>query len=348
MIRIDGSYGEGGGQILRTALALSAVLQQPFEIFNIRKGRKKPGLLPQHLTCVNAAAQITAATIEGNSLGSLRLVFEPSSITGGSYKFNVASERGSAGSVTLVSQTVLPILFFANHQSQVTIKGGTHVPSSPTFDYLREVLLPTIAQLGFTADASIRTYGFYPIGGGEIVIKISPRIARARERLQWTERGAIQQLSLVSAVSRLDSSIAKRQKLRFLTRLNQKCAHREIAVDAASAGTYLFFKCQSESGIAGFSSLGARGKPAEKVADEAYEEFEHYRARPGLLEPYLADQVLIFLALRRLQAVLSTTKITDHLLTTIWVIRQFLKECEITLKGSIGEPGQIDCIDTEP
>lgn len=343
MIRIDGSYGEGGGQILRTALALSSVLDEPFEIYNIRKGRKKPGLQPQHLTCVNAAAQITQAQIEGNAIGSERLVFDPSTIVGGNYKFNVALEKGSAGSVTLVAQTILPVLFFANDQSQATIKkGGTHVPFSPPFDYLTEVLLPTIARFGYHAQADIKTYGFYPVGGCEVILKVSPASAFKKGPFEMTERGEIENLSLVSAVARLPLTIAKRQKLRFLSRLNMKCSALEKEVNAPSPGTYLFLKCEFRNGIAGFSSLGARGKPAEKVADEVFEEFSDFLNNPGFLDPHLADQVLIFLALARIPATLSVTKVTPHLLTNIWVIQQFLKDYTITLSGICGKPGQLN------
>jgi RNA 3'-terminal phosphate cyclase (ATP) len=339
MIRIDGSYGEGGGQILRTCLGLAAVLRQPFEIYNIRKGRKKPGLQPQHLTGVNAAVQITSARVAGNVIGSLRLVFEPREISEGNYTFNVAQARGSAGSVTLVAQTVLPILFFAPSPSQVTIQGGTHVPSSPVFDYLCQVLLPTIRQLGFNADAVIKTYGFYPVGGGEIFLRVSPQEKIRNDPLRLTGRGKIKKLSLASGVARLPLSIAQRQAERFSRRLDGDCCTVVKEVNSPAPGSYLFLECETENGLTGFSSLGARGKSAEMVADEVFEEFSYYQSGTGLLDPHLADQLLIFLGLLRIPATLSVTRVTSHLVTTIWVLRQFLKNYDVRLTGNLDQPG---------
>jgi RNA 3'-terminal phosphate cyclase (ATP) len=379
MIKIDGSYGEGGGQILRTALSLSAILNKPFELYNIRKGRKKPGLLAQHLTGVNAAQTITDAKVSGNNFGSSSLTFEPKAIKGGEYTFNVAEERGSAGAVTLVAQTILPIIFFADKESKVTLKGGTHVPFSPPFDYLKEILLSTLADFGFQAKAELKGYGFYPVGEGEILLTVKPaerkdfRISsplmgegkgegeiRIRET-HLSERGALKELRITSKVANLPLSIAERQMNRLFQKLSEfpipnsesRITKECEVVKAPCPGTYLFMTAEFENIRAGFSSLGAKGKPAEKIADEVFEEFSNYYNQKEVFDPHLADQILVFLAISQIStdyspevdtdkhrlsvpicASFTTTKITDHLLTNIWVINQFLSELKSEVQGN--------------
>ena len=168
IIRIDGSLGEGGGQILRTSLALSCVLRVPVEVVNIRKARQKPGLQPQHLTAVNAAAAVCRAKVEGAHLSSIAVRFEPDAVAGGDYLFDVSEKKGSAGSAPLVLQTVLPPLCFANRPSTVTVIGGTHVPWSPTAHYLEQVFSPMLARIGVNAEILLEKWGWYPAGGGKL------------------------------------------------------------------------------------------------------------------------------------------------------------------------------------
>jgi RNA 3'-terminal phosphate cyclase (ATP) len=358
MIKLDGSYGEGGGQILRTALSLSTILNQPFEIYNIRKGRKKPGLLAQHFTGVNAAQMITDAKVTGNKFGSLSLIFEPRIIKGGEYEFNVAEERGSAGAVTLVTQTILPILFFADEDSKAILKGGTHVPFSPPFDYLEEILLPILANLGFYAKAELKEYGFFPVGEGEVTLTVKPKKQKAnnisslltgedkggggisQSWIRLSERGELKELRVVSRVANLPLSIAERQKNQFISRIkfqDLKSKIQEVCeiIKAPCPGTYLFLTAEFQNIRAGFSSLGAKGKPAEKVADEVFEEFKDYFNQSGVLDPHLADQILIFFALSKKSCSFTTTKITKHLLTNIWVINQFLPELKIEVQENL-------------
>ncbi|MEO0084595.1 MAG: RNA 3'-terminal phosphate cyclase [candidate division WOR-3 bacterium] len=358
MIEIDGSYGEGGGQILRTALALSAICAKPFQIYNIRKGRKKPGLLAQHLTGVNATRIVTDAKVSGDRFGSLTLTFEPRVIKGGRYEFDVAEERGSAGAVTLVAQTILPILFFADKDSGIILKGGTHVPFSPPFDYLKEILLPTIANYGFNAHADLLEYGFYPVGKGKISLTIKKFTKPTGDSLadyNLSEPGELKELKIISRVANLPLTIAERQKnhLIELLKLNKQNLEPKVeceVVKAVCPGTYLFLSARLEKVRAGFSALGAKGKPAEKVADEVYEEFNNYLKEKAALDPHLADQLLIFLALLMVRSeksngstarsrpvksiTFTTTKITNHLLTNIWVINQFLPELKIEVTGN--------------
>ncbi len=358
MIRIDGSYGEGGGQILRTALSLSAILNKPFEVYNNRKGRKKPGLQAQHLTGVNAAQVITNAKVQGNDFGSLSLSFEPKTIKGGEYEFNVAEERGSAGAVTLVAQTILPILFFADKESKVTLKGGTHVPFSPPFDYLKEILLPTIANFGFRAKVELKGYGFYPVGGGEILLTVKPAERKdfftssplmgedegegeiGLKGIHLSERGALKELRIFSKVANLPLSIAERQKNRLIELLKSNIQYPTPKIEceevkASCPGTYLFLTAEFENIITGFSSLGAKGKPAEKIADEVFDEFNQYVNQKEVFDLHLADQILIFLALLKKSFTFTTTKVTNHLLTNIWVINQFLPELKIEVQDNV-------------
>lgn len=334
MIRIDGSYGEGGGQILRTALSLSACLKTSFEIFNIRKGRRRSGLLPQHLTSVNAVAKICSAEVSGAILNSTNLVFKPNNIQPGDYEFNVAEERGSAGAVTLIAQAILPVL--SATKSRVTLKGGTHVPFSPPYDYLSEVLIPYLKKYGISIETKLVQYGFFPVGRGKIIIdfNVSPNFKGLGAIL---ERGGVKKLKLVSQVANLPIAIAERQKNQFISLLEKDFPMTKIetqteVVRAACPGTYLFLKAEFEHITAGFCSLGARGKPAETVANEVYEDFKDYLlSKNSVFDYHLADQICIFLALSRFKEgnqaesfTIKTNKMTEHLKTNIWLIRQFI------------------------
>ncbi len=334
MIRIDGSYGEGGGQILRTALSLSACLKTPFEIFNIRKGRHRPGLLPQHLTAVNAVAKICNAEVIGAKFGSTNLIFNPQDVIANEYEFNIAEKQGSAGAVTLVAQAILPVLL--NTKSKVTIKGGTHVSYSPPFDYLSEVLIPCINRSGNLLNAKLIKYGFFPVGRGEIVINFNTN-PNIQILSSVVERGAIKKLTLTSKVANLPIIIAERQRNHFIKLIKNDFPLTEVEgkneeVRANCPGTYLFLKAEFENITVGFCSLGERGKPAETVATEVYQEYKTYLlAKDCVLDYHLADQVCIFLALSRFRGkgqseplVIKTNKITDHLKTNIWLIRQFI------------------------
>jgi RNA 3'-terminal phosphate cyclase (ATP) len=204
MITIDGSTGEGGGQVLRTSLGLSLVTGRPFRIENIRAGRQKPGLMRQHLTAVRAAAQISNATLSGDEIGSRELHFEPGAVKHGSYEFAV----GTAGSATLVLQTVLPGLIVAQGPSQLTLKGGTHNPWSPPFDFLAKVFLPLLARMGANVTVKLVRPGFYPAGGGEFTVDIQPATDGRLRPLELMERGEIIGRHARAIVARLPDQIA--------------------------------------------------------------------------------------------------------------------------------------------
>ena len=334
-IEIDGSFGEGGGQILRTALSLSCLTGCKLKLFNIRKGRRKPGLMPQHITCVNAAALISHAGVSGNRTGSTELEFEPGKIRSGNYFFDIKT----AGSSSLVFQTLLPPLIFVDKPSSITIKGGTHVPFSPTYHYIAEIFFPVLNRIGIKVESSIKRYGFYPKGGGEVSFKIYP--AKIIERLNLYERGEPLLLSGYSAVSRLPVSIAERQRKSVIQKLAPLVPEAQVIdVPSPGEGTFVFLKSEYENAVAGFSSLGRKGKPAEEIGKEAAEQFMDFHNTRACLDPHLADQILIYLCLTSGESSFTTSLISQHLITNLRVIEKFLN-IRYEIKGGLNSEGKI-------
>ncbi len=341
ILKIDGSYGEGGGQILRTALALSCVLKRPIEITNIRRSRKKPGLMPQHLTAVKAAATVSNAGVEGAELSSTKLRFSPGHLAGGEYFFDVSEKKGSAGSTSLILQTILLPLCFAEHRSSVAVIGGTHVPWSPSFHYLEYVFLPALSRLGVTAELTIEKWGWYPIGRGKVAATVNPQ--KEFLPLEIAERGKLVRVTGMSVVSNLPQDIAKRQRDQAHKMLSRKGIDADIEIISAPSpgkGTFVFLLAEYEHITAGFDSLGAIGKRAEEVADEACRAFFEYIDAGGALDPHLADQIIPYLALASGPSTFTTSRITQHLLTNIWVVKQFV-DVEIHVEGKEGEQGRV-------
>lgn len=336
MLTIDGSYGEGGGQILRTALALSTVMDRPVLIEKIRAGRRNPGLQAQHLAGVKALAEITRAEVEGATVGSISLRFVPTQIAHGAYRWDV----GTAGAISLVLQAVLVPLAFATAESHITITGGTHVPWSPPFPYVEQVLLPTLQGMGFRVSLRLGRWGFYPRGGGVVEGTIEPSDLKP---LTLTRRGPLMEVVGLSAVAGLPIGIAERQRQRALARLSSlrvPCRIESISVEAWSPGTALFLLVRCEGGRAGFSSLGEKGKPAERVSDEACDQVLAYLEREGAADPFLADQLLLPMALAPGSSSMTTTRVTEHLLTNQWVVEQFLPG-RVGVEGDVGQPGRV-------
>jgi len=337
MIEIDGSQGEGGGQVLRTALTLAAITAKPVHLFNVRAHRSKPGLKPQHLKAVEAVAAITGARVEGAKLGSQTLSFEPQAIVPGNYRFDI----GTAGSVSLVLQTVLLPLSFAKEDSHVVITGGTHVPWSPCYHYLAWHWLHYLRQAGFRSELALDKAGFYPPGGGRISAAIAPAAALAP--LTLAKRGALRRIRGLAAVSNLDIGIAERMRSRAMQQLQDSDVACDIATevfDALSPGAFLLLLAQFEHSQACYYALGVRGKPAEVVADEAVGQLQEFLATDGAIDEYLADQLVLPLALTPGVSELRTSRVTQHLVTNAGIVKRFLPVA-IEISGDIGRPGQV-------
>jgi RNA 3'-terminal phosphate cyclase (ATP) len=337
MIEIDGSLGEGGGQVLRTSLSLSILTGQPLIITRIRAGRAKPGLQPQHLAAARAAAQISRAQIDGDYVNSQTLTFEPSGIYAGAYRCDI----GTAGAASLVLQTIWLPLALAGAPSEVTVTGGTHVPWSPCYHYLDWQWLPFLRRIGLAGEIKLDLAGFYPQGGGIVQAKIAPAAAIAPLRL--TERGALKGIRGLSLVANLDRSIAERQRDRALCRLADR--HNRIEIEAAdiwanTKGTALILLAEFKHSSACYSALGALGKRAEQVADEACLWLEKFLAGTGALDEYLADQLLLPLAFADGVSEYRTAKVTEHLETNAEIIRAF-GVAEIAIIGESGNTGAI-------
>ena len=337
-IEIDGCFGEGGGQILRTALSLSCITGRSLKLINIRRGRKKPGLMPQHITCVNAAALISHARVSGNETGSTELAFTPEKIKAGNYLFDI----GTAGSCSLVLQTLLPPLLFADRPSHITVRGGTHVPFSPTYHYISEVFVPMLNRVDIKAETSINKYGFYPKGGGEVHFKIYP--VKKKPETGLVSRGKLLSVRGFSGVSRLPVKIAERQKSAIVKTISLTPADIKIMdVPSPGHGTFVFLTAEYENTLAGFSSLGKKGKPAEEVGREAAALFTDFHGTSACLDPNLADQIVIYLSIAGKDSSFTTSRITQHLLTNLWVIKKFLN-IRYEVEGETGLEGRIKLI----
>ncbi|RUM87024.1 MAG: RNA 3'-phosphate cyclase [Thermodesulfatator sp.] len=337
MLVLDGSYGEGGGQILRTALTLSILTGRPFRLVNIRAGRPKPGLRPQHLACVLGAARLSGAEVEGAEKGSREILFRPGPPRPGAYTLEI----GTAGATSLLFQTLYLPLAWAGG-GRLLLRGGTHVPQSPCFHYLAEVFWPVVEALGLSGRLVLRKYGFYPRGGGEFLAEIRP----LRE-LQGIDLGKpfrpeiTRVISLVTAD--LPEHIRRRQAARAEKLLREAGLSVEIRLEkaqSASPGTFVGVVGRKGSQRAGAFALGARGKPAERVAEEAVKPYLQIMETGASLDEHLADQLLLPAALACGSTRFRTPRVTRHLLTNAWVIRQFLP-VKIEIQGKEGEPAEV-------
>jgi RNA 3'-terminal phosphate cyclase (ATP) len=317
-IDIDGSEGEGGGQLLRTALTLSLVTGRPFRIGSIRGRRPKPGLLRQHLTAVRAAAEIGRARVSGAELGSQSLSFEPSEIQAGDYELAI----GTAGSATLVFQTLLPALLQGREPSRLTIEGGTHNPSAPPFDFLARTFLPILRRMGAVVDARLERHGFYPAGGGRITFEIQP--CPALQPLLLVHRGSVR-VHARAVLASLPDSIGKREIGIVRDRLNlERDQCRVEAVETSvGPGNILLIDVEGESITEVVTGFGIKGVSAEKVASDACDEAESYLRSDAPVGSHLADQLLIPIALAG-RGSFRTLSPTAHTLANAAVVRRFL------------------------
>lgn len=334
---IDGSLGEGGGQVLRSSLALSLLTGRPFIMTNIRQNRRKPGLRAQHLRAVESAAAVGGAQVEGTKIGSQTLTFEPRAIRSGTFPFDI----GTAGSTSLVLQTILPPLSFVHGSSTVILTGGTHVPWSPSFHFLDLHWLPFMRRMGFDIQLELSAAGFYPRGGGHVSAEVHP--AATIKPLQLTQRGILKQIRGISAVANLKIGIAERQRARALERLASTGIHANIElrrVPSPSAGTFLLLLAEFEQSQYCCCGLGARGKSAERVADEVVADFLAFLATDGAVDHYLTDQLVLPLALAKGTSELRTSQVTQHLATNAKIVKIFLPVV-IEIDGAVGNPGTV-------
>lgn len=293
MLTINGETGEGGGQVLRTCLALSICLDRPFRIKNIRARRRKPGLQAQHLAAVNAAADISRASVQGNSIGSQELVFTPTGIFPGQYRFAI----GTAGSATLVAQTVLPALMIAGAPSALTIEGGTHNPLAPTYDFFAHTFCSIINSMGPKVTTRLERPGFFPKGGGIMQLDIIP--STQLTPLVLIERGEIKQQWAEILLAQLPVHIAQREQAVIECALPDLVNHVRIDLNDSSAGpgnvVSLFVKTTQLTTV--FTNIGQRGVPAETVATNAVTQLNKYLLANVPVDTHLADQLLVPIAL---------------------------------------------------
>lgn len=319
MVTLDGSFGEGGGQILRTALALSLVSGRAFRIEKIRAGRKKPGLANQHLAAVNAAVEIGRAEIEGAALGSQRLTFKPKTVAPGNYTYTLST----AGSTTLILQTILPALITAPEESTIIFRGGTHNPFAPPFDFLVKSFLPLLNCMGPRVKAVLTRPGFYPAGGGEIRVTIEP--SEELTGLDIPERGEILEKRATAVVARLPRHIAERE-LNVLERtlsLKRNCLRVEEIQDSVGPGNVVMVEVESRNITEVFTAFGKRGVPAENVAKSAARATLRYLKAGVPVGEHLQDQLLLPMVLAG-EGLFRTLAPTSHTTTNIKVIQKFL------------------------
>lgn len=323
MLTIDGSIGEGGGQALRTSLALSLVTGTPFRIENIRARRPRPGLMRQHLTAVNAAAAIGRASVRGAEIGSRTVEFEPKAIVGGEHRFSV----GTAGSATLVLQTILPALLRASASSAIFVEGGTHNPLAPPFEFFERVYLPLLRRMGANVTATLERYGFYPSGGGRVRIEIAP--CERLRAIDIVDRGAPVSRRACAIISSLPFDIARRELdiVRAQLGWDERECQPAMVKQSAGPGNVVEIELQFEHVTELFAAFGERGLRAELVAQRACAEASEYLAANVAVGRHLADQLPLPFALAGGGAFVSLSP-SPHLDTQCAILPRFLR-CEV-------------------
>ncbi|EEJ3949566.1 RNA 3'-terminal phosphate cyclase [Salmonella enterica subsp. enterica serovar 4,[5],12:b:-] len=331
IIALDGAQGEGGGQILRSALSLSMITGQPFEMSGIRAGRAKPGLLRQHLTAVRAATEICGAQVNGDELGSQQLRFTPGPIRGGEYRFAI----GSAGSCMLVLQTVLPALWFADGSSRVEVHGGTHNQAAPSADFICRVWEPLLARMGISQRTTLIKHGFYPAGGGAAATVVEP--ATSLRGLTLISRGETLRTTAEALLAAVPYHVGEREVATLEAHFPQ-AEKNVVALEAhfpqaeknvvaleggCGPGNALSLMIQSEQLTELFAAFGVKGTSAEAVANQVAHEARRYLASPAAVGEHLADQLILPLALAG-EGAFTVARASAHLLTNIAVVERFL------------------------
>jgi RNA 3'-terminal phosphate cyclase (ATP) len=338
LIELDGSEGEGGGQILRSALTLSMMTGKPFKLINIRANRSKPGLQPQHLMCVRAASTICEGNYKGGSIGSAVLYFEPGKVKPGKYTFNI----GTAGTTSLVLQTIyLPLALRCEQLSEIVVTGGTHTLHAPCYHFLETTWASYMARLGIKIELKMIRPGFYPRGGGEIhsIVHPCPQV----HGLTLTAKAEITTAGGFSAYAGLPESVGRRQSRRMSVKLKSQGIESHIPLEewqAANPGTVAAIIFRQTPVPTLFFGLGERGKPAEAVADDAANEALAFRDTNGPVDPHSADQLLLPLVFTRSASRYRTSQITRHLTTNIKTVRKFVDR-SIELDAEEGDAGTV-------
>ncbi len=343
MIEIDGSLGEGGGAVLRTALTLSAVSRRKIQIQNIRAKRPNPGLAPQHLQGVEALVKLTGGRVEGAELRSQKLTFEPGEIRGGRFRVDI----GTAGSTTLILQILMPAAAFAKEPLEVEITGGTDNPFAPPIDYLINITLPTLRRMGYRGEVERVRRGHYPRGGGIIRAKIRP--VEKLKALELIEPGKVVTIRGISHAVRLPGPIATRQAHAAKRELLNAGYTAEIKTESyergrdphLGPGTGITLWAETENGaIIGSSSLGKRGKPAEQVGGEAARSLIKQLRTGRAIDRWLTDQLTPYLALADGTSEITSAELTSHALTNFELVEKILG-VKLEVQGELGEPGRV-------
>lgn len=319
MIEINGAFGEGGGQILRTSIGLSLLTGQAFTIKNIRAGRKKPGLKRQHLTAVKAAQEISNADVDGALMSSSQLTFKPGKVKSGAYRFAV----GTAGSATLVLQTLLPALLTGNGGYDMIFEGGTHNPFAPPYDFLADSFFGVLKQMGAQLDSELTTYGFYPAGGGAFRVKIAS--VETLTPFNLDERGEVVETGAQCMVSMLPIHIAQKEAKIVARKLQwdpESC--RGETVTSSGPGNIMLLRVRSQNITGVFTGFGEKSIPLKTVANKAVLQVKHYMDNNLAVDMYLADQLLIPMAIAG-SGSFVTGEPSLHTLTNIEVIKQFME-----------------------
>ncbi len=336
---IDGSHGEGGGQVLRSSLSLSLVTGKPFAIENIRAGRKKPGLMRQHLTALLAAAEVAAAEVEGAALGSQRVAFRPNQVQSGDYAFRI----GTAGSATLVLQTVLPALLLAEGQSNLTLEGGTHNPFAPPADFLEKAYLPLVNRLGPRVEMQLVRPGFYPAGGGELTVRVQP--AQQLSNLELVDRGQIVVRRVRVLLANLPRHIAERecQTIARETGWDEASFTIDEVQGSRGPGNAVMIELEAEHVTEVFTAFGKLGVRAEDVATEALHQAVEYLAASVPVGKCLADQIMLPLGIGAYfgsgGGEFRTMELSLHSTTHLELLRRFL-EIDVRVDGE----GHDNCV----
>jgi len=317
---IDGSTGEGGGQILRTSLTLACITGKTLHIENIRSSRRNPGLAKQHLSCVQAARQICNGKCQGATLGSGELDFQPGAVRSGNFHFDI----GTAGSATLVIQTLLPALFLIDKPSTITVTGGTHNPLAPPFDFICETFLPAIATVGFHGNCKLIKHGFFPAGGGKITFGIQSWKKKPQQVINLCKLNEHFQIHARIYTAKLPAHIAEQQrKLLLQSDLNiQDIEHVEVT-DSEGPGNCAMIRLCAADHTTVFTAFGMKGKPSRDVISEVVHFAEDFLASGAAVDRFLADQLLIYMALSG-GGSYTTNVLSSHLLTNIEIIKKFI------------------------